>query len=83
HILICGFWKEKKHSLYTSMCITAKYSTSQVRVFEKPSYPWKIVERNGKEGLKTINAISICSNKICILNLARQSHRSRDFLCVV
>ncbi|KAI8364375.1 hypothetical protein BD560DRAFT_333256 [Blakeslea trispora] len=32
------------------------------------------------KSLKTINGTSICSNKACVLNLAKQSHKPRDSL---
>ncbi|KAI8327230.1 hypothetical protein EDC96DRAFT_453498, partial [Choanephora cucurbitarum] len=43
----------------------------------------KIVEKDGKESLKTINTISVCSNTTCILNLAKQSYKPRGSLSVL
>ncbi|KAI8355717.1 hypothetical protein BD560DRAFT_426601 [Blakeslea trispora] len=82
HVRLGGSWKPKKHSLYTSVCITNEHNTSQVCVFcfEKTSHPLRIVEKDGRESLKTINGTSICSNKACVLNLAKQSHKPRDSL---
>ncbi|KAI8376814.1 hypothetical protein BD560DRAFT_453707 [Blakeslea trispora] len=70
HVRLGGSWKPNKHSLYTSVCITNKHNTSQVCVFcfEKI------------KSLKTINGTSICSNKACVLNLVKKSHKPRDSL---
>ncbi|KAI8380047.1 hypothetical protein BD560DRAFT_388271 [Blakeslea trispora] len=65
HVRLDGSWKPKKHSLYTSVCITNEHNTSQ---------------KDGRESLKTINGTSICSNKACVLNLAKPSHKLRDSL---
>ncbi|KAI8377185.1 hypothetical protein EDC96DRAFT_540781 [Choanephora cucurbitarum] len=61
-------WKTKKHSLYTSVCMTNEHNTSQ-NYREK----WK-------ESLKTINDTFAYSNKTCVLHLVKQSHRPCAFV---
>ncbi|KAI8336384.1 hypothetical protein EDC96DRAFT_524091 [Choanephora cucurbitarum] len=82
HVRLCGSWKPKKHTLYTSACIANEHNTSQVCVFDlkRISHPLRIVKKNGRESLKTINGTSICNNKACFLNSAKQSHKPRDSL---
>ncbi|KAI8364504.1 hypothetical protein EDC96DRAFT_463609 [Choanephora cucurbitarum] len=82
HVRLGGSWKPKKHSLCTSVCITNEHNTSQVCVFcfKKISHPLRIVKKDGIESLKTINGTSICNNKACVLNSAKQSHKPRDSL---
>ncbi|KAI8368816.1 hypothetical protein EDC96DRAFT_460641 [Choanephora cucurbitarum] len=38
------------------------------------------VRLDGKESFKTINGTSVCNNKTCILSLAKQYQKPRDFL---
>ncbi|KAI8333184.1 hypothetical protein EDC96DRAFT_526105 [Choanephora cucurbitarum] len=67
HVRLGDSCKPKKHSLYTSVCITNEYSTSQIC-------------KDARESLKTINGTSICNSKACVLNSAKQSHKPRDSL---
>ncbi|KAI8362770.1 hypothetical protein BD560DRAFT_333889, partial [Blakeslea trispora] len=71
-----------QHIFFVRDCITNEHNTSQVCVFcfEKISHSLRIVEKDGRESLKTINGTSICSNKACVFNLAKQSHKPRDSL---
>ncbi|KAI8364032.1 hypothetical protein EDC96DRAFT_511635 [Choanephora cucurbitarum] len=48
--------------------------------FKKAGYSLGIEEKDGKESSKTIDGISVCSNKTCILNLAKQSQKPRNCL---
>ncbi|KAI8378240.1 hypothetical protein EDC96DRAFT_435464 [Choanephora cucurbitarum] len=51
-----------------------------LRVFalKKASHPLIIIEKDRKESFKTINGTSVCVNKTCIVNLAKQCNRPRD-----
>ncbi|KAI8348011.1 hypothetical protein EDC96DRAFT_600792 [Choanephora cucurbitarum] len=61
---------------------SAERSTSQICVFrfKKIIHPLRIVKKDGRESLKTIIGTSICNNKACVLNSAKQSHKPRDTL---
>lgn len=76
HLRYGGHWKSNNHSLYTSVCITNEFNTSQACAFcfEKITHPVKMV--NGK--LKTINGTSVCSNSKCLLVINKRSHQPRD-----
>ncbi|KAI8362672.1 hypothetical protein EDC96DRAFT_431245, partial [Choanephora cucurbitarum] len=48
--------------------------------FDKISLALKIVEKDVKESLETINDTFVCNNKTCILDLAEQLHKHGDSL---
>ncbi|KAI9486373.1 MAG: hypothetical protein EXX96DRAFT_496206 [Benjaminiella poitrasii] len=82
HLRYGGNWKAQKHSLYTSVCVTNEHNSSKTCpfCFHKISHPIKILNKDGRKIIKTVNDTSVCSNPNCISVKAKSSHRGRDSL---
>ncbi|RCH89595.1 hypothetical protein CU097_009212 [Rhizopus azygosporus] len=77
-----GHWKPLKHSLYTSVCITNEYNTSQTCIycFQKLSHQVQTVYKNGTRRLRTTNGAFICDNLSCVSVQAKKAVKGRDTL---
>ncbi|CEG79069.1 hypothetical protein RMATCC62417_13582 [Rhizopus microsporus] len=75
-----GHWKSKKHSLYTTVCITNEHNTSQTCIycFNKLSHPVRTVHRNGASRLRTVNGAFVCENPSCVSVQAKKAVKRRD-----
>ncbi len=80
HLKYGGQWKPRKHSLYTSVCITNEHNTSQTCTycFGKLTHPIRRIEENGKLYLKSVNGAVVRNNKNCLLSKKSSTHKGRD-----
>lgn len=74
-----GVWKPRKHSLYTSVCITNEHNTSQTCLFcfEKLFHPittW--INKAGQKKIKSVNGSFICYNqRMCLSTCSKKYSR--------
>ncbi|KAI9473566.1 MAG: hypothetical protein EXX96DRAFT_596676 [Benjaminiella poitrasii] len=82
HLRYGGNWKAQKHSLYTFVCVINEHNSSKTCsfCFHKISHPIKILNKDGRKIIKTVNDTSVCSNPNCISVKAKSLHRGRDSL---
>ncbi|CEI92689.1 hypothetical protein RMCBS344292_06942 [Rhizopus microsporus] len=81
-----GYWKSIKHSLYTSVCITSGYNTSQTCIFcfKKLLHPKRsTADKYSRINLKNMNGAFVCVNPSCPSVKAGQSTHARDTLSAV
>ena len=73
-------WKPKRHSLYTTVCITNEHNTSQTCIyrFNKLSHPVRTIHRNGASQLRTINGAFVYDNPSCVSVQAKKAVKRRD-----
>ncbi|KAI8337368.1 hypothetical protein EDC96DRAFT_487654 [Choanephora cucurbitarum] len=85
HIYLGDSWKAKNHSHYISVRTSNEHNMCQICVFcfQNISCPLGIVEKDGKESLKTIHGTSVYIDTTCALRLAKQSHKPRDSLAAL
>ncbi|KAI8880038.1 hypothetical protein K501DRAFT_152370, partial [Backusella circina FSU 941] len=75
-----GKWKPKKHTLYTSVCITNENNTSQTCpfCFGKLSHPTTVIKIDDKKTIRSTNGTFVCHNPKCISVKTNQSHHNHD-----
>ncbi|CEG77272.1 hypothetical protein RMATCC62417_12056 [Rhizopus microsporus] len=81
-----GYWKPIKYSLYTSVCITSEYNTSQTCIFcfKKLLHPKRsTTNKNGRINLKNVNSAFVYVNPSCPSVKADQNTHARDTLSAV
>ncbi|KAI8091641.1 hypothetical protein BDF21DRAFT_376460 [Thamnidium elegans] len=77
-----GLWKPKKHSLYSSVCITNEHNSSQTCIFcfKKLFHPISTTTTNSRTKKKSVDGAFVCYNEECVAVKSGKATHGRDAL---
>ncbi|KAI8887460.1 hypothetical protein K501DRAFT_306793, partial [Backusella circina FSU 941] len=73
---------KKKHRYYPPVAITNEHNTSQTCIYcyKKLSHPYKVMGKNEKKKIQTVNGTFQCENTNCVSFKSNKASRNRDQL---